>query len=76
MAATVAFKGYAEEAVLHLPGEIGGGDGEFQEQERRASGVVLDAEADSAFAVAEESAGDGGDAAAVDGVGVVGEGVG
>lgn len=76
-AAAVGLEGDAEEAVLHLSGEVGGGDGELEEEEGGGLGVLLDAEADSAPPLAEEGAGDGGGCggAAVDGVGVGGEGV-
>lgn len=52
----MTLEGDSEEAVLHLSGQIGSGDCEFQEQERGAAAVLLKAEADAAFSVAEEGA--------------------
>lgn len=66
----------AEEPVAHLAGEVGGRDGELDEEEGRGAGVVLEAEADAAAAVAEEGAGDNGGAVGGGGLGGDAEGVG
>lgn len=42
--------------MLHLSGEVSRGDGEFKEEERGAASVILQAEADAAFAVPKEGA--------------------
>lgn len=57
----VAFERDAEHAMLHLLGEVGGGDGEIEQEDGRVpGGFVVQAEADATAAVAEEGAGDGG----------------
>lgn len=52
----VAFQGYSQQAVLHLLGQGVRGQREFQQHERRATGVFLDAEADAPFALPEDGA--------------------
>lgn len=42
--------------MLHLLGKVSRWDGEFKKEKRGATSVVLQAEADAAFAVAEEGA--------------------
>lgn len=57
---SVALECDPEQAVLHLACQVGGWDCEFQQHKWGASGVFLEAEADSAFPVPEEGSGDRG----------------
>lgn len=56
--AVVALQGDPEQTLLHLSGQVGGWNCEFEKQERETPGVVLEAEAHSPLSVTEEGAGD------------------